>query len=116
MSLADEAISGGDLQAAIQDHFTRKRRDLSPPLVKNATISADASLQVRGVPALNKQVLVIYREADRVLPYRDALVAAGLNPVMREANRPLSLYGSEGLLLTGGPDVDPGLYGETRRA
>jgi putative glutamine amidotransferase len=64
---------------------------------------------------VNKQVLVIYREADRVLPYRDALVAAGLNPVLREANRPLSLYGSEGLVLTGGPDVDPGLYGETRR-
>lgn len=65
---------------------------------------------------MNKQVLVIYREADRVLPYRDALVAAGLNPVLREANRPLSLCGSEGLVLTGGPDVDPGLYGETRRA
>jgi putative glutamine amidotransferase len=71
---------------------------------------------VREVLAVNKQVLVIYREADRVLPYRDALLAAGLNPVMREANRPLSLYGSEGLVLTGGPDVNPGLYGETRRA
>jgi putative glutamine amidotransferase len=64
---------------------------------------------------LNKQVLVIYREADRVLPYRDALLAAGLKPVMREAKRPLSLCGSEGLVLTGGPDVDPGLYGETSR-
>jgi len=38
---------------------------------------------------VNKQVLVIYREADRVLPYRDALLAAGPNPVMREANRPI---------------------------
>jgi putative glutamine amidotransferase len=77
---------------------------------------ARTSLQGREVLAVNKQVLVIYREADRLLPYRDALLAAGLNPVMREANRPPSLYGSEGLLLTGGPDVDPGLYGETRRA
>jgi len=65
---------------------------------------------------VNKHVLVIYTEADRVLPYRDALLAAGLNPVMREANGPLSLCGSDGLVLTGGPDVDPGLYGETRQA
>jgi putative glutamine amidotransferase len=51
-----------------------------------------------------------------VRPYRDALLAAGLNPVMREANRPLSLRDSKGLVLTGGSDVDPGLYGETRRS
>jgi hypothetical protein len=65
---------------------------------------------------VNKQVLVIYREADRVLPYRDALLAIGINPLMREAIRSLSLCGSEGLVLTVGPDVDPGLYGETRQA
>jgi len=65
---------------------------------------------------VNKQVLVIYREADKVLPYRDALLAAGLNPVMREATGQLSLGDSEGLVLTGGSDVDPGLYGETREA
>jgi putative glutamine amidotransferase len=65
---------------------------------------------------VNKRVLVIYREADRVLPYRDALLAAGLDPVMREANRPLSLGDSAGLVLTGGSDVDPALYGEPRQA
>jgi gamma-glutamyl-gamma-aminobutyrate hydrolase PuuD len=65
---------------------------------------------------VNKQVLVIYREADKVAPYRDALLAAGLNPVMHEASRPLSVDGFEGLVLTGGPDVDPVLYGETRQA
>jgi putative glutamine amidotransferase len=65
---------------------------------------------------LNKQVLVIYREADKVAPYRDALLAAGVNPVLHEANRPLSLDGFEGLVLTGGPDVDPALYGESRHA
>jgi putative glutamine amidotransferase len=63
---------------------------------------------------LNKQVLVIYRDADKVAPYRDALLAAGVNPVLHEANRPLSLDGFEGLVLTGGPDVDPALYGESR--
>jgi putative glutamine amidotransferase len=65
---------------------------------------------------VNKRVLVIYREADKVLPYRDALLAAGLDPVMREANRPLSLGDSAGLVLTGGSDVDPALYGEPRQA
>jgi putative glutamine amidotransferase len=65
---------------------------------------------------VNKRVLVIYREADRVLPYRDALLAAGLDPVMRAANRPLSLGDSAGLVLTGGSDVDPALYGEPRQA
>ncbi len=49
-------------------------------------------------------------------PYRDALLAAGVNPMLQEANRPLSLNGFEGLVLTGGPDVDPVLYGETREA
>jgi putative glutamine amidotransferase len=65
---------------------------------------------------LNKLVLVIYREADKVAPYRDALLAAAVNPVLQEASRPLSLDGFEGLVLTGGPDVDPALYGESRHA
>src|SRR5580658_1974986 len=63
---------------------------------------------------VNKRVLVIYREANRLTPYRDALLAAGINPVMREANRALSLSDIGGLVLTGGSDVDPKLYGETR--
>jgi putative glutamine amidotransferase len=50
-----------------------------------------------------------------VAPYRDALLAAGVYPILHEANRPLSLNGFAGLVLTGGPDVDPALYGETRQ-
>jgi putative glutamine amidotransferase len=71
---------------------------------------------VRQAQVVNKRVLVIYREADRVPPYRDALLAAGLNPVLCEANRPLSLGDSGGLVLTGGSDVDPALYREIRQA
>lgn len=62
---------------------------------------------------LNKEVLVIYREADRIGPYRDALLAAGLNPIMREAFGFLSVAGFGGLVLTGGSDVDPASYGES---
>jgi putative glutamine amidotransferase len=65
---------------------------------------------------LNKQALVIYRNTDKVAPYRDALLAAGVNPVLQDANRPLSLNGFKGLVLIGGSDVDPALYGETRHA
>lgn len=105
--LADEAISDGRSK---------------PPyyrIILTESVKCDndayASLDARA-SAVNKQVLVIYRKADKVVPYRDALLAAGLNPVMHEANRPLSLDGFEGLVLTGGPDVDPMLYGETRHA
>ena len=68
----------------------------------------------RELPVVKKQVLVIYREADRAVPYRDALLAAGVNPAMQEAQRPFSLNGFEGLVLTGGSDVDPALYGEPK--
>src|ERR1700719_2619264 len=68
------------------------------------------------VPAVDKQVLVIYREVNKVAPYRDALLAAGLNPVLHEATGPLALEGFAGLVLTGGSDVDPALYGETKQA
>ena len=54
--------------------------------VKNATMA---------LKPVKKQVLVVYREADRVLPCRDALLAIGINPLMREAIRSLSLCGSE---------------------
>jgi len=73
-------------------------------------------LESRQAEAVNKQVLVVYRKPDKVRPYQDALLAAGLNPVLREANRPLSLGDSAGLVLTGGSDVDPALYGETIQA
>jgi putative glutamine amidotransferase len=64
---------------------------------------------------MTKKVLVLYREAERVPPYRDALLAAGLEPKFVEAGSAFSLDGYSGLMLTGGQDVDPALYGETRQ-
>lgn len=63
---------------------------------------------------LSKRALVVYREADRVPPYQRALIAAGVDPVLSQANRSLTLDGFAGLVLTGGTDVDPSLYGEVR--
>src|ERR1700683_1828034 len=42
---------------------------------------AYAPLEMPQAQVVNKRVLVIYREAARPAPYRDALIAAGLNPV-----------------------------------
>lgn len=63
---------------------------------------------------MSKQVLVVYREAGKIHPYERALVAAGLSPTLLPANGPLSLHDFGGLVLTGGSDVDPALYGEPK--
>ena len=65
---------------------------------------------------MNKTVLVLYRDAERVPPYRDALLAAELDPHVVEVGSAFSLHGVAGLLLTGGQDVDPALYGEAKHA
>lgn len=59
-----------------------------------------------------KRVLAIYREEAEAEPYADALRGAGLEPVMRSASEHWHLDGIAGLLLTGGSDVNPALYGE----
>jgi len=56
---------------------------------------------------------VVYREAVEAEPYARAVEAAGAEPVLREAVPGLKLGECRGLLLTGGSDVDPSLYGET---
>jgi putative glutamine amidotransferase len=61
------------------------------------------------------RVLVVYREQAEVGPYQDALSAAGAEPVLARADGHPGLLGFEGLLLTGGPDVDPALYGQARQ-
>jgi putative glutamine amidotransferase len=58
-----------------------------------------------------RRVAVIYRFEEKSLPYLDALREAGADPFGVTPERPVdSLDGFSGLLLTGGTDVDPGLY------
>lgn len=63
---------------------------------------------------MSKPVLLLYREADRVQPYHDAAVAGGLEPTLVSPEEAVDLNDFAGLLLTGGSDVDPALYGEAR--
>jgi putative glutamine amidotransferase len=46
-------------------------------------------------------------------PYARAIEAVGAEPLLREARPGLKIGSCGGLLLTGGSDVDPSLYGET---
>jgi len=62
---------------------------------------------------VRKKALVVYRHNSAVEPYEAALRLAGVEPVLAEANASLSLDGVSALLLTGGEDVNPKLYGES---
>ncbi len=49
----------------------------------------------------------------RILAYENAVRLAGLNPVRLLSGQPRSLDGLNGLLLTGGTDINPKRYGQT---
>lgn len=63
----------------------------------------------------NRQVLVPYRHERKLKAYLDALRAAHIDPLPAFVGEPVSLNGSAGLLLMGGSDVNPKLYGEEPR-
>ncbi len=60
------------------------------------------------------KIAVTYENEKKVEPYERALRLAGLEPVRVSAEAQRSLIGLDGLLLTGGRDVDPKLYGQER--
>jgi len=66
-----------------------------------------------GSSTVTQRVLVVYREAEDVEPYACAIEAVGGEPILQEARPGLKIGSCGGLLLTGGSDVDPRLYGET---
>jgi putative glutamine amidotransferase len=61
---------------------------------------------------MSQPVLVVYREFSEVEPYAVAVRACGAEPRLEEARRGLKIGTCRGLLLTGGGDVNPMLYGE----
>ena len=62
---------------------------------------------------MSENVLLIYRELPRAQPYAAALSAAGVDAELVSADTPITLDGFSGLVLMGGSDVDPDLYGES---
>ncbi len=58
-----------------------------------------------------KTVIVPFRNAKKVNPYLEAAAAAGIEPVPADVSQPIVLDSAAGLLLTGGTDVNPKLYG-----
>lgn len=64
--------------------------------------------------ARRKQVLVMYRHLADTHRYRDAIEAAGIEPVLVAAGQEIDLDKYSGVVLTGGGDVNPARYGEVR--
>lgn len=61
---------------------------------------------------MSKRVLIPYRVKRKAGPYETAVREAGMEPLLKEADQGLCLDGVQGLLLTGGTDISPQLYGE----
>lgn len=68
---------------------------------------------MKAAPLMSGNVLVVYRERSEAEPYARAVEGAGMQPLLAEARPGLTISACRGLLLTGGSDVDPALYGET---
>ncbi|MFL6414802.1 MAG: gamma-glutamyl-gamma-aminobutyrate hydrolase family protein [Bryobacteraceae bacterium] len=60
---------------------------------------------------MKKSVLIPYRNPAKLKPYEDAVNAVGLEPSSAFVLKPLNFAGIAGLLLMGGTDVNPKLYG-----
>jgi putative glutamine amidotransferase len=59
-----------------------------------------------------KRVGVTYREAGKVVPYEKALREVGIEPILIHPGDSQPIEGLDGLLLTGGTDVNSKLYSQ----
>jgi len=70
-----------------------------------------------GPPRITKvpnKVAVTYEDPKKAERYAEALRLVGLEPVLISAEAARTLIGFDGLLLTGGCDIDPKQYGQER--
>ncbi len=110
---ASAADSGSQREAHV---FTERSTDSLPRIPFHTLaprIRIPRQVQWEHRKPVSQKVLVVYREIAEVQPYARAIEAAGLTPLLEEAGPGITLGSCCGLLLTGGGDVDPALYGET---
>lgn len=61
-----------------------------------------------------KRSVVTFRNEKKIAPYADALRSAGIEPALVTPEAGIESLGGMGLVLTGGTDLDPGLYGAAK--
>jgi putative glutamine amidotransferase len=59
-----------------------------------------------------KRAVLAYRNEAKIAPYLEALRQAGIEPTSVTPSVPVASLQGMGLVLTGGADIDPSLYGE----
>src|SRR5262245_38299398 len=59
---------------------------------------------------MRKRVGITYRNPNKVKPYEEALRSVGIEPVLISPKEPHSVDGLDGLLLSGGTDLNPSMY------
>jgi gamma-glutamyl-gamma-aminobutyrate hydrolase PuuD len=57
---------------------------------------------------------LVFRNEKKVGPYRNALLNAGIEPLLVTPENPIESLDGMGLVLAGGTDVDPQLYGQEK--
>lgn len=58
-----------------------------------------------------KRAVLTCGNEKKIVPYMEALRSVGIEPVMATPDRPPDSLGGMGLVLSGGSDLDPALYG-----
>lgn len=62
---------------------------------------------------MTPKVAVTFRDPQKVRPYADALLLVGVEPVLVSPDTPAELDGLNALLVSGGGDLNPALYGQS---
>jgi len=62
-----------------------------------------------------RQAALTFRHPHKAAPYADALRQAGIDPILISPEEPRRLTGLQGLVLSGGTDLNPALYGAKPR-